>query len=171
VKLQIHRVIYFILGKKKTFLVPLLPNIVVKQGKAEFIGTSQNFYNITPPPMPKGWNVSFSEGYVDKIAEININYLGKTAAVKLDSKIFNNKDIPEGCKVFAIFHEIGHLIHGPDEASCDKFAFYHALRAGVSPFLCYVMIRAYMPEHYAYRIISMYNNLLENLHLKHDIDE
>lgn len=68
-----------------------------------------------------------------------------------------------------IFHEIGHLIHGPNENACDKFAFYHALAAGVSPFLCYVAIRTYMPEHYNDRVIDMGVNLIDNKHLKNDI--
>ena len=148
-----------------------MPNIVVKQGKAELIGTSQNFYGIIPPPMPKGWAVSFGSAEVEKIAEITIDYAGKSANVLLDKNIFFDKNVPEGCKVFMIFHEIGHLLYAADEAACDKFAFYHALRAGVSPFLCYVAIRSYMPKQYAYRVEAMYNNLINNYNLKNDLNE
>lgn len=154
--------------KKKSFLVPLIPNIVVKKGKAEFIEVKDNFYNITPPPEPKGWKVSINYDNVSKIASVNVNTQDKTAAVKLDKSIFKDPNVPEGCKVFMIFHEIGHLIYGPHEHLCDKYAFYHALRAGVSPFLCYVALRAYMPEHYNYRIEEMFKNIIANEHLKND---
>lgn len=69
-----------------------------------------------------------------------------------------------------IFHEIGHLIFGPAEEKCDRYAFYHSLAAGVSPFLCYIAIRTYMPEHYNYRIFEMFRNLQDNIHLKNEVD-
>jgi len=133
------------------------------------LGISNNFYDVKPEPLPAGWSVSFGQGFVDRIACINIDYKGKTAAVQLDSDIFNDKSIPEGCKVFMVFHEIGHLIYGPDESACDRFALQHALRAGVSPYLCYIAIRAFMPEHYNERIIDMAENILQNSHLKNDV--
>lgn len=68
-----------------------------------------------------------------------------------------------------VFHEIGHLVFGSVEEACDKYAFYHALAAGVSPFVCYLAIRAYMPEHYNYRIFEMFKNLVDSKHLNGDI--
>lgn len=102
--------------------------------------------------MPRGWDLTFRTAYEDKKASISIHERAKCAAVKLDHNIFDNKNVPDGCKIFIIFHEMGHLIHGPDEEGCDEFAFWHALRAGVTPFLCYVAIRHYMPAYYASRI-------------------
>ncbi|GIV28686.1 MAG: hypothetical protein KatS3mg027_2500 [Bacteroidia bacterium] len=52
----------------------------------------------------------------------------------------------------------------------DKYAFYQSLRNGISPFLCYVAIRAFMPPSYNYRIVEMGKNLLINNHLKNMID-
>lgn len=147
-----------------------MPNIRVKQGAAELVGISENPYNVTPPPMPEGWNFSITGGKVQHIASINIDYKNKKAAIKLDDILFNDPEVPEGCKIVMLFHEMGHLIFGPDEAACDRFAFYHALRAGVSPFLCYLTIRTYMPEHYNYRIIEMFNNIEKNSNLTLDYE-
>lgn len=116
--------------------------------------------------MPKGWKVSVTTGREGRKASILIDHLGHSANINLDENIFNSKNVPEGCKTFMFFHEIGHLVYGPDENACDKYAFLHSLRAGVSPFLCYVAIRHFMPEHYNDRIIDMGKNLLEYEHLK-----
>lgn len=161
--------LYYRGGKKKEFLVPLTSDVVVKNGSAKFLGKSENYYNVTPEPLPKGWNVSFSGGSVDRIACINIDGKEKTASVNLDDGIFNDPEIPEGCKVFMVFHEIGHLKYGPDEEACDWFACQHAMRAGVSPFLCYIAIRAFMPAHYDHRIISLAEKIeLYYPHLKNE---
>lgn len=119
--------------------------------------------------MPQGWNISFQLGDDERVASILFDSGIKKASVKLDKKIFTDPNIPEGCKVFAMFHEMGHLIHGPAEHKCDEFAFYHALRAGVTPFMCYVALRAFMPEHYNYRIVELGNKLLQNEQLKNDV--
>lgn len=114
--------------------------------------------------------MDFNVGNEPSKASINIDYLGRNASIKIDQSIYNDKKIPEGCKVFMIFHEIGHLIFGSAEEMCDRFAFYHSLRAGVSPFLCYATIRAYMPEHYNYRIEEMFKNLMAHQNLKNDYE-
>lgn len=121
--------------------------------------------------MPKGWKTSFNSGNVSRIAQVTIDHLSRVADIEIDQKILNDKDIPEGCKVFMVFHEYGHLIHGPDERACDEFAFYHALRAGVSPFLCYAAIGAFMPAHYEYRVDHLENLLLDNSYLQNMSDE
>jgi hypothetical protein len=147
-----------------------LPNIKVLRGSAELIEISDNFYKITPPPMPQGWKWRFSFGPVNRLAEVHLNTAEKTADIKLDSKVFDDKNILEGSKIFMCFHEIGHLIHGPNEAACDRFAFYNSLRAGVSPYICYVTMRQFMPEHYQYRVNEMFKNLAINSHLKNDLE-
>ncbi len=68
------------------------------------------------------------------------------------------------------FHEIGHIIHGPAEEKCDEFAFWHALKAGVSPFTCYVALRAYMGDHYGYRVEHLGKILMSNPNLKNNTD-
>lgn len=120
--------------------------------------------------MARGWDLDFSKAEVDRLASITIDYKGKRASVHLDRGIFDNPDVPEGCKVFMLFHEAGHLHFGPAEELCDEFAFYNALRVGVSPFLCYVAIRTYMPEHYDYRVERLGKILLSLPHLKNDIE-
>lgn len=130
----------------------------------------ENFYNVNPPALPHGWDLSFRIGEDPKKASITVDELKRTADVNLDPGIYENKDVPEGCKVFILFHEIGHLLYGPKENNCDRFAFYHSLRAGVSPFLCYVALRAYMPEHYNERVLELGELILENEHLKNDIE-
>lgn len=156
----------YVREKKKDFVIPLTGDIKVLRGRAQFLGTQPNFYRITPPALPQGWNISFSKKPVSRRAEIFINGSNKTAAINLDTSLFNDKTIPEGCKVFMVFHEIGHLIYGPAEEKCDEFAFWHSLYAGVSPFLCYVAIRAFMPAHYAYRIEHLGKILEKNPQLK-----
>ncbi len=142
---------------------------MVKSGKVEFIGTSENFYNVNPPPLPQGWKISIDYGTESKIAAVTVYKKEKVASIVLDSGIFKDPNIPEGCKVFMIFHELGHLIYGPAENKCDEFALLHSLRAGVSPFLCYLAIRAYMPSHYNYRIVELGNKILSNNQWRNDI--
>ena len=67
-----------------------------------------------------------------------------------------------------IYHEMGHLLYGSKEHFCDLYAFTHSLYHGVSPFLCYAAIRAYMPEHYNYRVVEMGKNLLKYNELVND---
>lgn len=118
--------------------------------------------------MPQGWTVSFNIGKEAKKASITVDFKGKTAHSVLDDEIFNDPNVPEGCKIFMIFHETGHLIYGPDEAACDRYAFYHSLRYGVSPFLCYVAVRAFLTGHNSYRIKEMFDNIMQHQHLKND---
>jgi hypothetical protein len=120
--------------------------------------------------MPKGWRVSVDVGNVARLAEIFIDEFRRSAHINLDEHIFEDKDIAEGSKLFMYFHEIGHLIHGPDESACDEFAFYHSLRAGVSPYLCYLAIFAFMPEHYQYRVDHLEALLNKNSYLQNISD-
>ena len=64
------------------------------------------------------------------------------------------------------FHEIGHPIYREKEELCDEFAFWHALRAGVSPFMCFLALAAYMPDHYRYRVERLGQIILQNPQLK-----
>lgn len=169
-KLEIQRVIYFItVKKKKSFVVPLTSDIKILKGSAQFLGTDNNFYNITAPELPDGWEINITQGPEAKIASVTIYDASRRANINLDNKIFNDPEIPEGCKVFMIFHELWHLRFGPDENRCDRYAFYSSLAAGVSPYLCYIAIRHFMPEHYNDRVVDMGLNLLQNEHLQNDI--
>lgn len=96
-----------------------------------------------------------------RIAQIEIDQKRKKGNITLDKRIFDDKGVPEGCKVFMLFHEIGHPIYRADEAACDEFAFWHALRAGVTPFLCFIALAAYMPQSYEYRVQRL-GKLIEN---------
>lgn len=129
-----------------------------------------NFFGVNPPPLPAGWDVSTNVSRVARIAQITIDKRKRTGEILLDASIFEDPDVPEGCKIFMYFHEIGHLKFGPDETACDRFAFWHALRAGVTPFLCFVALAAYMPEHYEYRVENLGNLILENPHLREYTD-
>lgn len=153
-----------------SFVLPLADNIRVRNGRAQLLGVQENFYNIDPPPRPQGWDVDFKLADVPRKAEISINYRNKKASAKLDREIFESQHVPEGCKIFMVFHEEGHLLFGPAEELCDEFAFWQALRAGVSPFLCYVAIRHYMPQGAEYRIERLGKLLLAHPELKNRID-
>jgi hypothetical protein len=134
------------------------------------VGYSENPYNIQDIPVPQGWKIHFDIDAVARRAQILIDRNGKKAQVKLDKDVFLSKEVPQGVKAFIIYHEIGHIYFKEKEELADKYAFYMALRNGVSPFLCYVAIRAFMPSHYDYRVIEMGKNLLLNNHLKNYID-
>jgi hypothetical protein len=152
--------------KKKAFVIPLPDDAVLIRGHAKFLGTKENFFNVTPPPMPIGWDVKTGVGKVARIAQIQIDSKTRKGKITLDSQIFEDRNVPEGCKIFMFFHEIGHLKHGPDEGACDRFAFWHALRVGVTPFMCFVALAAYMPESYLYRVQALKDLMLSNPQLK-----
>jgi hypothetical protein len=159
----------YVRASGKSFIVPLSADIRVKRGRASLLGVQDNFYGVNPLPLPQGWSLNFALADVPRKAEINIDYRRKKASAKFDRSIFEDKGVPEGCKIFMFFHELGHLIFGPDEAACDEYAFWHALRAGVSPFLCYVAIRHYMPQGAEYRIERLGQLLLMHPQLRNDV--
>jgi hypothetical protein len=136
------------------------------RGNIQFLGIQDNFFNVNPPPMPKNWTFSAKMGPVSKIAEITIDTLKKTGSIVLDQQIFNDPNVPEGCKIFMFFHELGHPQFKEKEHLCDEFAFWHALRAGVSPFMCFLALAAYMPEQYNYRVERLAKLILRNPQLK-----
>lgn len=146
--------------------MPAPDKINVLRGSVQLLGNTENFFEVNPPALPIGWGIAAGIGNVSRVAEVFIDRGKKTAKINLDSDIFENPELPEGCKIFMFFHEIGHLIHGPDEAACDEFAFWHALRVGVTPFLCFFALAAYMPDHYAYRVEKLGNIILSNPQLK-----
>lgn len=115
--------------------------------------------------MPDGWNFKIGHSNVSRVAEIYLDYKGRSGRINLDKSLFESPDIPEGCKVFMLFHEFGHAIHGPREELCDEFAFWNALAVGVSPFLCFVALKAFMPQHYDYRVIRLANIMKANPYL------
>lgn len=120
--------------------------------------------------MPKGWNLSADISDVSRVAQITIDKLSRTGKIELDRQIFEDPEVPEGCKIFMFFHEIGHLIHGANEGACDEFAFWHALRVGVTPFMCILGLTAYMPEHYQYRVERLAYLMKSNPQLKRYTD-
>jgi hypothetical protein len=138
----------------------------VISGQVQSLGKQENFFNITPPPMPQGWHVSAGIGRVARIAQITIDKRLRTGKILLDASIFEDPNVPKGCKIFMFFHEIGHLQFGPDEKACDAFAFWHAVRVGVTPFLCFVALASYMPEHYEDRVTELGNLIRSNPQLK-----
>lgn len=105
-------------------------------------------------------------GEVARIAQIDIDSKKRTGDITLDASIFEDKGVPEGCKIFMVFHEMGHPIYKSDEEACDEFAFWHALRAGVTPFLCFLALAAYMPERYEFRVERLRQLILKNPQLK-----
>jgi hypothetical protein len=112
--------------------------------------------------MPKGWKISAGIGKVARVAQITIDERKKKGEILMDSNVFEDPDIPEGCKIFMLFHEFGHLIHGANESACDEFAFWHSLRAGVTPFTCFLALALYMPKHYSYRVERLGKLILKN---------
>lgn len=105
-------------------------------------------------------------GNVSKIAEITIDSVKRTGNIVLDKNIFDDPNVPEGCKIFMFFHEIGHPIYKEREELCDEFALWHALRAGVSPFMCFLALATYMPEQYNYRVERLGKIILKNPQLR-----
>ncbi|TAJ75201.1 MAG: hypothetical protein EPO42_14190 [Gallionellaceae bacterium] len=97
-----------------------------------------------------------------RVAQIEVDQKNKSGRITLDRRIFEDKEVMEGCKVFMLFHEIGHPIYKADEGACDEFAFWHAIRAGVTPFLCFLALAAYMPKSYEYRVERLAQLILKN---------
>lgn len=120
--------------------------------------------------MPQGWNLSFDTQKVERVAQVVIDYKKRNAQISFDTKIFNDKNIPEGIKIFLLFHEIGHLIYGPAEELCDEFSFWCSLRLGVTPYTCFLALLMYMPKHYQYRVDRLQKIILSNPQLKNSQD-
>ena len=142
----------------------------MKKGSAQLVGIKENFFEIDPPALPRGWRFSAGISKVARVAQIKIDYKKKTGQIELDSDVFENPQIPEGCKVFMFFHEIGHTIFREKEELCDEYAFWHSLRAGVTPFTCFLALAMYMPAHYQYRVDRLKRIILNNLQLKQFTD-
>lgn len=151
---------------KGSWVIPLPKDTVLVRGRIRLLGVTDNFFQVTPPPLPKGWDLKARLGEVSRIAQIEVNSKKKTGNITLDRRVFEDKSVIEGCKVFMLFHEIGHPIYLANESACDEFAFWHALRAGVTPFLCFLALAAYMPENYKYRVERLGNLILKNPQLK-----
>lgn len=150
----------------RSFVIPLPSDVQAVKGGLRLLRTEDNFFRVTPPPLPRGWSFTKETGRVSRIAEIRIDQRNKTGDIRLDERVFSNPDVPEGCKIFMFFHEIGHPIYRQREELCDEFAFWHALRAGVSPMMCFLALAAYMPEGYLYRVERLKKIMLQNPWLK-----
>lgn len=150
----------------RSFVIPLPSDAKAKTGAIKLLRVEDNFFKIDPPPFPRGWSFTKKIGHVSRIAEIHVNQKNKTGDINLDERIFNDPNVPEGCKIFMFFHEIGHPIYKHKEELCDEFAFWHALRAGVSPLMCFLALAAYMPENYMYRVERLKKIMLNNPWLK-----
>lgn len=126
------------------------------------MGVKDNFFGVTPPPLPVGWSFDVGKGSVARIAENFVDQRNKSGKITLDKKVFDDPDIPEGCKVFMFFHELYHPVYREREELCDEAAFWHALRVGVTPFMCYLALKAYMPANYEYRVQRLEKIILQN---------
>jgi hypothetical protein len=156
--------------KKKAFIVPLPADARVIRGQVELLGIKDNFFEVEPAPMPKGWKFSARTGKVSRIAEISVDYKNKTGDIVLDSRVFEDREVPQGCKIFMFYHELGHPLFKANEKLCDEFALWHALRDGVTPFLCFLALAAYMPDHYQDRVENLGRIILNHPQLKQFTD-